>query len=99
MQFDDGDLGADGVVEVAELAADGAGADDQHATWAAGRQVHGFLVGEDGLAVEVSAWEGRGRAPVAMMMDSAVRVVVAHLDGVGLRRPWPGRPGGRPCIS
>ena len=69
--LDDGDLGSDCVVKVAEFQADRAAAQDQHRFRLAGKG-HGLLVGDDGLAVEVSARQRAGRAPVAITIDSAV---------------------------
>ena len=63
-RLDDGDFGADGVVEVGELEADGAGADDASPA-AAGRVIASRQVMTS--CRRVDAGQGGERAPVAMM--------------------------------
>ena len=58
-QLDDGDLGSDRVVEVAEFEPDRAAAQDQH-RFGLGRQRHRLFVGDDRLAVEVERREAGG---------------------------------------
>ncbi len=58
-QFDDLDFGSHRAVEVGELAADRAGADDGDFLGLLG-EVHGLAGGDDFYAVDVDAWECAG---------------------------------------
>jgi hypothetical protein len=71
--LDDGDLGAEGVVEVAELHADGAGADDDEAL-GLGLVEHGLAGAPDLVAIELGEGQVAGDEPVATMMLVAVMV-------------------------
>lgn len=85
--FDECDLGAEGVVDVGELDADGAGADDDHFLGLLGED-HGLLGADDGGAVEGEVGEAAGFAAggdedVLGFVEGAAAVVADDADFSG----------------